>query len=111
MYLTQQNKILQLLQESPNGVNSYDLTYTHYIKQAPTRIKELKEKGYLITSTHNKNQSVTYHLVGEINKQTPQVTTQPHSEDGCQDESHYRAYVKNDRKFFEHVREPEQMTI
>lgn len=77
MKLTQQQTILKLLQESPNGVNSYDLTFIHSIKQAPTRIKELKEKGYLIKSSRNRNASVTYHLLGEVSKNPSEATTAP----------------------------------
>lgn len=60
---TQRQKVLDLLKESGNqGVNSYDLTYIHSIKQAPTRIKELRESGYVITSTTLSNRSVQYRL-------------------------------------------------
>lgn len=46
------------------GVNSHDLTYIHSIKQAPTRIKELKEKGFqIVKSKPHKNKSVTYYLL------------------------------------------------
>lgn len=62
---TQRLKVLQLLQEHKSaGVNSYDLTYVYSIKQAPTRIKELKEEGYVITSQTLANRSVQYILNG-----------------------------------------------
>lgn len=61
---TQQNKVLELLKSRGYlGVNSYDLTYVHSIKQAPTRISELKEKNHVIISRREKNRSVTYILV------------------------------------------------
>lgn len=60
---TQRQKVLDLLKESGNqGVNSYDLTYIHSIKQAPTRVKELRESGYNITSKTLPNRSVQYVL-------------------------------------------------
>jgi len=60
---TQQDKVLQLLKASGSrGVNSYDLTYLHAIKQAPTRISELKEQNHRIFSRTEKNRSVTYIL-------------------------------------------------
>lgn len=63
---TQQEKILNLLRQTGSvGVNSYDLTYKYSIKQAPTRIKELKELGYKIVSVRQKNRSVNYVLVFE----------------------------------------------
>lgn len=61
----QQDKILALLQNAGTvGVNSYDLTYKHSCKQAPTRIKELREQGYAIVSKKNLNRSVNYILLG-----------------------------------------------
>lgn len=60
---TQQARILQLLRETgEKGLNSYDLTYTYYIKQAPTRINELREQGFKITSHLRPNRSVQYIL-------------------------------------------------
>ena len=67
---TQQGKVLRLLKESGQaGVNSHDLTYIHGIKQGPTRVKELQEQGYIITSSAPlKNRSVIY-VLDEIPQQ------------------------------------------
>lgn len=61
---TQRQKVLRLLRESgKSGLNSHDLTYIHGIKQAPTRIYELIEKGYKISSSApHKNRSIDYVL-------------------------------------------------
>jgi len=59
---TQRSKILKVLKEG--RLNSYTATYNMKIKQAPTRIKELKELGYKILSLRNKNRSVDWILVG-----------------------------------------------
>lgn len=60
---TQQEIVLELLQTNER-VNSYDLTYKHSIKQAPTRVHELREKGYQIVSSQPlKNGSIDYFLV------------------------------------------------
>src|SRR4051812_7592194 len=64
MKLTQQEKILALLRHAgPLGVNSYDLTYVHRIKQAPARIWGLKEKGYSIAKKDLRNGSTQYYLI------------------------------------------------
>ena len=74
----QQEKILQLLRHMGHrGVNSFDLTYIHSIKQAPTRIKELKEQGYSIVSRPGKNKSVTYIL---LNSPASNRTTEPQNQ-------------------------------
>jgi len=57
---TQRNRILERLKEGQ--LNSYEATYEMRIKQAPTRIKELKDRGYNITSVPNKDRSVTWVL-------------------------------------------------
>lgn len=74
---TQQEKILALLRQmGSRGINSYDLTYVHSIKQAPTRIKELREMGYEIVSrTIKGNRSVQYILLNIGN--APKQTTAP----------------------------------
>ena len=61
---TQRQKVLRLLKESgQSGINSHDLTYIHGIKQAPTRVKELRSEGFLITTTPPlENKSVNYIL-------------------------------------------------
>lgn len=77
---TQKQKILALLQQmSSVGVNSHDLTYIHGIKQAPTRIKELKQQGYnIISSRQLKNKSVTYYLNNlPISNRTTEPKIQP----------------------------------
>ena len=59
---TQQEQILELLKTNEK-VNSYDLTYKHSIKQAPTRIHELREQGYtILTSQPLSDGSVDYYL-------------------------------------------------
>lgn len=64
--MTQREEVLYLLREAKDaGVNSYTFTYSHSIKQAPTRIKELRLEGYNIISKPEKNRSVTYVLVHE----------------------------------------------
>lgn len=69
---TQKNKTLDLLLEAgTRGVNSHDLTYIYSIKQAPTRVKELKEQGYNITSQALPNKSVQYVLDGVPVKDRP----------------------------------------
>lgn len=57
---TQRQKILNILK---NGkLNSYVATYELRIKQAPTRVRELREAGYKIISTTNKDRSVDWEL-------------------------------------------------
>jgi hypothetical protein len=67
MMETQQKRILDRLREG--GLNSYIATYEMRIKQAPTRIKELKEAGYKIVSRRRKDRSVDWLLwkEGELN--------------------------------------------
>ena len=63
MKKTQQQIILELLMTTPR-VNSHDLTYEYGIKQAPTRVNELRDQGYdIISSPLLKNRSVDYSLV------------------------------------------------
>lgn len=62
----QRDFVLELLRKAgTRGVNSHDLTYVHSIKQAPTRIHELKEEGFLITTRKRNNRSVDYILLGQ----------------------------------------------
>lgn len=62
----QQKKLLHLLQKAGSwGVNSYDLRFIFHLIQAPVRVKELKEKGFLITTRQRKNRSVDYILVNK----------------------------------------------
>lgn len=64
--MTQRELTLDLLRISGQmGVNSYDLTYKYSIKQAPTRIRELKQEGHTIVSRKNRDRSVTYILFKE----------------------------------------------
>jgi hypothetical protein len=58
---TQRERILEALKEGK--LNSYYATYQMRIKQAPTRIKELREDGFNIVSTTNKDRSVDWELV------------------------------------------------
>lgn len=57
---TQRNRLLEALKLGP--VNSYDATYSLGFKQAPTRIKELKELGHNITSSRSHGRSVDWVL-------------------------------------------------
>lgn len=57
---TQRQKILDRLKEGK--LNSYVATYDMRIKQAPTRIRELKDEGYKISSTPKKDRSVDWEL-------------------------------------------------
>lgn len=60
MRVTQRQRILDILK---NGkLNSYVATYELRIKQAPTRVRELRESGYKIVSTTNKDRSVDWEL-------------------------------------------------
>jgi len=60
---TQQNRLLSAMKNTPGGVNSFFATYGMSIKQAPTRIKELKQKGFNIKSIANKDRSVNWILL------------------------------------------------
>jgi hypothetical protein len=78
MYNTQQQTVLRLLQEAGTlGVNSYALTYVHGIKQAPTRIKELRDQGYSIESNTQLNRSVTYVLLAGSQPQAEKIQASP----------------------------------
>ncbi len=68
----QRQKVLQLLKNAGAwGVSSYALTYAHSVKQAPTRIRELKDQGYNIISKRH-GRTVTYVL-----SEASRVATQP----------------------------------
>jgi hypothetical protein len=56
---TQQRRILQLLVDNPAGVSSFHLTFELRpgIKQAPTRIFELKRQGFQIDSIPYRTES------------------------------------------------------
>lgn len=58
---TQQNILLRELRKGK--VNSYYATYSLKIKQAPTRIKELKQLGHTIISTKKTDRSVDWELL------------------------------------------------
>ncbi len=66
---TQQRRILQLLVDNPAGVSSFHLTFELRpgIKQAPTRIFELKRQGFQIDSipyrTAEGTRTVQYRLL------------------------------------------------
>ena len=62
--LTQKQRILKLLQENPAGINSYGIA-RELALQLPTRIWELKAKGYDITSITKEDKSVDYILNAE----------------------------------------------
>lgn len=59
--LTQREKILKLLQENPAGINSFGIARDLAL-QLPTRVFELKRKGYDITSLPKPDGSVDYIL-------------------------------------------------
>ena len=70
--LTQRQKILKLLKEN-RSVNSFDLTYIYAIKQANTRIFELKAEGWdIITTPSSKHdKSVDFSLSNYEEIKTP----------------------------------------
>ena len=70
--LTQQEKILKLLQENPAGINSFGVA-REIALQLPTRIKELKAKGYEILSLRKPDASVDYILQGSPIKEIKRV--------------------------------------
>lgn len=62
----QQSIILQALRQAGDrGVNSYDFRFKFHIIQAPVRVKELKEKGFVIASRDKKDKSCDYVLIHE----------------------------------------------
>lgn len=61
MKITQKEKILRLLQENPAGINSFGVA-REIALQLPTRILELRRKGYTITSIGKDDGSVDYVL-------------------------------------------------
>lgn len=60
---TQQEKILALLKQYPAGLNSFGVA-REIALQLPTRILELRRKGYTITSIGKDDGSVDYVLNG-----------------------------------------------
>lgn len=63
----QQTRILQILKtKGAYGMNSYEWR-TEFI-QLPARIKELRQMGYSIVVSNNKNRSVNYILASEPQK-------------------------------------------
>lgn len=108
---TQQNTVLALLQEAGSiGVNSYDLTYKFSIKQAPTRILELKELGYSIVSERKLNRSVQYRLLGK--SQASQVTTEPQKTYVNSWEIPMESYLgKDGRTYWREIVEPKQESL
>lgn len=62
--LTQRQRILnELIDLKEVGLNSYYATYDLRIKQAPTRIWELKKEGFVIETKSNKDGSVNWTLI------------------------------------------------
>jgi hypothetical protein len=70
MKLTQKEQILERLKQGK--LNSYEATYDMRIKQAPTRIKELREAGYTIISVTQPNRSVDWVLEETRDRSTNQ---------------------------------------
>lgn len=58
---TQKERILSLLKENPAGINSYGVARDLAL-QLPTRVWELKQLGYDITSITKSDKSVDYIL-------------------------------------------------
>ena len=70
--MTQKDTLLNLLRENGSrGINSYDADYILHIKQAPTRIHELKQLGYTIVARTNKDKSVNWILTNSPVIKTP----------------------------------------
>ena len=62
--MNQHQEILQILKQcGKSGMNSW--LYRRKFIQLPVRIKELKEKGYLIVSKRNEDTSVNYILLSK----------------------------------------------
>ena len=72
MKTTQKQKILNLLQENPAGINSFGVARDLAL-QLPTRIYELREKGYNILSINKSDNSVDYVLQGEPEQEKKRV--------------------------------------
>ena len=73
--MTQQNLILQLLQEKGSqGLNSYDADYLYHVKQAPTRIWEIKKSGHTIITRTNPDKSVNWILTHSPRVKQPEVS-------------------------------------
>jgi len=101
---TQRNKVLQLLRNAgQSGVSSYEFTFTHHIKQAPTRIHELKKMGFNIISKPKDN-TVIYVLL-----EASQVTTQPVIQPENPWEKDYEPYIGKDGRTY--YREKQVATV
>ena len=60
---SQRIRLLEALKANgPMGVNSYDATYNMKIKQSPTRIFELRNEGWDISSITQKDRSTLWIL-------------------------------------------------
>lgn len=68
---TQKEKILNLLRENPAGINSFGVARDLAL-QLPTRIWELRQKGYQIISINKQDGSVDY-VLQEIPQQEKQL--------------------------------------
>ena len=72
MKQTQKQILLNLLKQNGRaGVNSYDADYIYHIKQAPTRIFELRQLGHSIVARTNKNKSVNWILTNYFETSQP----------------------------------------
>ena len=54
MKQSQCTRILNMLEEHPEGIHSFELMTKHYILRASERIRELKAQGHNIVSKHEK---------------------------------------------------------
>jgi hypothetical protein len=99
----QQTEILAILKEKGiSGMNSYE--WRMRFIQLPVRIKELKTKGYLITTKTLKNRSVNYILVdSSIESKTlaSTVTTQSPIQPWLKEDNRIRVVHASGRVTFE----------
>lgn len=66
---TQKQRLLEALKNAgTSGVNSFFATYSMSIKQAPTRIRELKDLGFDIKSISKKDGSVNWVLLPPLKR-------------------------------------------
>lgn len=65
--MTQRDRILKEIKDrGQKGLNSYFATFALGIKQAPTRVRELKDAGYKFKTIGNPDRSVNWILENYI---------------------------------------------